>query len=83
MPLDLGIVIVDPTIKLKEVTIIYKKKVIERKIDRVVFNVENSSIALSGNAFDALKATPNIRVENDAICKQSKIGSCKQSKIGS
>lgn len=67
LPLDLGIVIVDPTIKLKEVTIIYKKKVIERKIDRVVFNVENSSIALSGNAFDALKATPNIRVENDAI----------------
>lgn len=67
LPLDLGIVIVDPTINLKEVTIIYKKKVIERKIDRVVFNIENSSIALSGNAFDALKATPNIRVENDAI----------------
>lgn len=64
---NLGTIMVDPNIELKEVEIIYKKKIVERKIDRIVFNVENSSISLSGDAFDALKVTPNIRVENDAI----------------
>lgn len=65
--MDLGSIIVDPNIELKEVEVVYKKKVVERKIDRIVFNVENSSISLSGDAFDALKVTPNVRVENDAI----------------
>lgn len=65
--MNLGTIIVDPNIELKEVEIIYKKKIVERKIDRIVFNVENSSISLSGDALDALKVTPNIKVENDAI----------------
>ena len=53
--------------QLQEVVIISKKKLIERKVDRLIFNVENSISASGGDAIDALKITPNIRVQNDKI----------------
>ena len=53
--------------QLKEVVITSKKKLIERKVDRLIFNVENSISASGGDAIDALKITPNIRVLNDKI----------------
>lgn len=53
--------------KLQEVIITSKKKLIERKVDRLIFNVENSISASGGDAIDALKVTPSIRVQNDAI----------------
>ena len=40
---------------------------IERKVDRLVFNVENSVAATGGNGLDALKLTPRIKVQNDEI----------------
>jgi hypothetical protein len=53
--------------ELHEVVITSKKKLIERKVDRLVFNVENSISATGGDALDALKITPSIRVQNDKI----------------
>ena len=53
--------------QLKEVAVTFKKKIIERKIDRIVFNVENSISAAGGDAIDALKNTPAIKVQNEAI----------------
>ncbi|MDN3594008.1 outer membrane beta-barrel family protein [Zunongwangia endophytica] len=44
-----------------------KKKLIERKIDRLIFNVENSSKSSQGDVVEVLKIVPGIRVENDAI----------------
>lgn len=53
--------------QLKEVAVTFKKKIIERKIDRIIFNVENSISAAGGDAIDALKITPAIKVQNEAI----------------
>ena len=44
-----------------------KKKLIERKPDRLIFNVQNSVAAAGGTALDALKATPNVKINNDVI----------------
>jgi hypothetical protein len=49
------------------VEITANKKLIERKVDRLVFNVENSVSAAGGDAIDALKVTPGLRVQNDQI----------------
>lgn len=52
---------------LNEVTLVGRKKLIERKIDRLVFNVENSSKSSEGDALQVLTVTPGIRVQNDRI----------------
>jgi hypothetical protein len=52
---------------LSEVTIVGQKKLIERKVDRLVFNVENSIAATGSDALGALKVTPGIRVQNEQI----------------
>ena len=60
--------------QIQEVEIKAKKKLIERKVDRLVFNVENSISATGGDALDALKVTPGIRVQNDKISMIGKSG---------
>lgn len=52
---------------LQEVVITSKKKLIERKVDRLIFNVENSISASGGDALDALKIAPRVKVKNDNI----------------
>lgn len=53
--------------KIQEVILAGKKPLIKRTADRLIFNVENSVAAAGGTAMDALKATPNVRVDNDKI----------------
>ncbi len=65
--LDLGIITVDNVNQLESVTVVSKKKLVERKVDRLVFNVENSINASGGDALDALSVTPGVRVQNDKI----------------
>ena len=60
--------------QIQEVEIVAKKKLIERKVDRLVFNVENSISATGGDALDALKTTPGIRVQNDQVSMIGKSG---------
>ncbi|RVU90949.1 TonB-dependent receptor [Flavobacterium columnare] len=72
--LNLGKLQPDDAKKLEEVTIVAKKKLIERKVDRLVFNVESSISATGGDALDALKVTPGIRVQNDVISMIGKSG---------
>lgn len=50
-----------------QVTIIARRKLVEQKVDRLVFHVEKSTLATGGNALDALKATPTVRVQNENI----------------
>ena len=57
----------DSAHELGTVNIEVKDKLIERKIDRVVFNVENSISAAGSDAVEALKITPGVRVQNDKI----------------
>ncbi|RZK34368.1 MAG: carboxypeptidase-like regulatory domain-containing protein [Hymenobacter sp.] len=55
LPKDSVVIIMDPLQKqLKEVTVAASKPLIERKIDRVIFNVENSIIASGGTVWEAL-----------------------------
>jgi hypothetical protein len=73
--LDLGIIqVTENKQQLQEVIIATKKKLIERKVDRLVFNVENSISANGGDGIDALKVTPGLRVQNDQITMIGKSG---------
>lgn len=51
---------------LDEVTVTAKRPTIRREIDRLVFNVENTSLS-SGNSFDILRRTPGVIVMQDEI----------------
>ncbi|REC47053.1 outer membrane beta-barrel family protein [Chryseobacterium pennipullorum] len=44
-----------------------KKKIIQQKADRIIFNVENSVIASGGDVMDAIRLAPRISVQNDDI----------------
>ena len=71
----LGVInIIEKTQELQEVVITSKKKLIERKVDRLVFNVENSIAVTGGNALDALKITPRVKVVNEQISMIGKGG---------
>lgn len=49
------------------VTVKGRVPVIERKADRLVFNVSSSVAASGGNAVDALRVAPGLQIQNDAI----------------
>ncbi len=75
--IDLGVININVNKQqLNEVVVISKKPLIERKVDRLIFNVENSIATIGGDALDALKITPSIRVQNDQIAM---IGKSKMS----
>ncbi|MCP1995474.1 TonB-dependent receptor [Flavobacterium sp. HSC-61S13] len=65
--IDLGTLSINTSSQLSEIVIEGKKKIFETKIDRTVFNVENSIAASTGDALDAIKATPGIAVSNADI----------------
>lgn len=65
--LELKTIVINTGLTLKDVVVETKKSLIETKVDRLVFNVENSIAATGGNALDALKLTPRIKVQNDEI----------------
>lgn len=48
--------------QLKQVTIYAKVPLIERKTDRILFNVENSLSAAGGDGLDVLSKAPGVRV---------------------
>lgn len=52
---------------LQEVVITARKPLIERKIDRFVFHVENSIAATGGDAIDVLRIAPGLQVQNDQV----------------
>lgn len=66
--LNLGtIVSFDTSNTLKEVEITAKKKVIETKVDRTVFNVENSIRSSGSDGYQLLKGTPGVFVQGNSI----------------
>ncbi|WP_291071251.1 TonB-dependent receptor domain-containing protein [Empedobacter sp. UBA5637] len=68
---DLGIILVPKTenVTLTEAVVTGQKKLVEKKVDRLIFNVDQAEGAKGGNALDALKLAPRIKVEEatDAI----------------
>lgn len=54
-------------VDLNEVTIISKKKLMERKVDRTVFTIANSINAQGVDAVEALSNTPQVKITDNAI----------------
>ncbi|XMO86176.1 outer membrane beta-barrel family protein [Algibacter sp. AS12] len=69
---NIGTIILKENIEaLNGVTVIAKRPTIKRMVDRLVFNVENSTLS-SNNVLDVLKHTPGVLVMNETITvKQS------------
>lgn len=59
---------------IEEVRLSARKKIVERKVDRIVFNVENSVASQGMSTLDALRNTPLVRVQNDNISIVGKSG---------
>ncbi|MGG5207532.1 TonB-dependent receptor domain-containing protein [Chryseobacterium sp. MIQD13] len=72
--LDLGIITINNEIALEGVVINGQKQLIERKTDRLVFNVERSAFAAGGNGLDAITVTPGLQVSNESISMLGKSG---------
>lgn len=65
------IILEERLLELDGVTIVAKKPTVTRLVDRLVFNVENSTLSNS-NALDVLKHTPGVLVSGNTITvKQS------------
>lgn len=58
---------VDDAVALEGFVFKERKRLLEQKVDRLVFHVENATSVTGGNALDALKATPTVRVQNETI----------------
>lgn len=52
---------------LNEITIVGNKPVIERKADRIIYNVANSINAAGSNGLEVLKKAPGIRINDKTI----------------
>ena len=66
--LDLGIIkLEEDSQSLEEVVVQSKRRVIQQKVDRLVFDVEKSVVSEVGNGADILKLAPRVQVQNGAI----------------
>ncbi|MCF8273443.1 MAG: TonB-dependent receptor [Flavobacteriaceae bacterium] len=61
-----NIVLKEQAQELDGVTVIAKRPTVKRMVDRLVFNVENSTLSNS-NILDVLKNTPGVLVNNESI----------------
>ncbi len=66
--------VLSPIKALSEVTVTDRKRLIEQKADRTVFNVENSVSAQGGDALGALKKTPGVQVIQNQVTIVGKSG---------
>ncbi len=65
---DLGIIVLkENATNLGEVVIQSKKKTIEQKTDRLVYNLENNVTTVGGDALSAINTAPGVVVQNNAI----------------
>lgn len=66
--INLGVIILQENAQsLNEIVIKAEQRSIERKIDRLVFNVEKSIASTGGNGLDVLKITPGVQIQNGSL----------------
>lgn len=68
------VVLFDKVTVLGEVIIKNPVNIIRRKLDKIIFSVQDSPSASMGNAFDALQKSPGLIVKNDEIAMLGKSG---------
>lgn len=61
------IVLTTKETSLDEVTVTARKKLIRKKVDRLVYNIEDNIAASGGDAVDALRISPGVTVNGNAI----------------
>lgn len=61
-----AIILIESAETLSEVNIIVKKPTLIREVDRLVFNVQNTSLS-EGNMMDVLRSTPSVLVLDGSI----------------
>jgi len=64
--LNMGILTIIESQLLDEVVVTYQKPKLERKVDRLVFNVENTALA-DGNIWELLQQTPTVNVVDGVL----------------
>lgn len=64
---DLGDLKIQETVQLEGVNMKAQKKLIEQKVDRLVYNLENSIASQRMNGLEALRNTPMVNVLNDHV----------------
>ncbi len=65
---DLGIIILkENATNLVEVVVQNKKKTVEQKTDRLVYNLENNVTNVGGDALSAINTAPGVVVQNNTI----------------
>ena len=66
---DLGLIIIPnkENVTLKESVVTGQKKLVEKQVDRIVFNASMAEGARGGDVLDLLKLTPRVKVENDVV----------------
>ncbi|WP_372973287.1 outer membrane beta-barrel family protein [Muriicola sp.] len=65
--IEIGAIVLEPDVEwLDEVLLLGNQPVIERKADRIIFNVENT-VAGEGNAFDVLRRSPGVIVSGENL----------------
>ncbi|WP_445738543.1 outer membrane beta-barrel protein [Mariniflexile sp.] len=70
---NMGVIVLkEKTQDLDGVTIVAKRPTVTRMVDRLVFNVENSTLS-NNNVLDVLKHTPGVLVQDGAITVKSKV----------
>lgn len=72
--IDLGTIEVNTSLDLEAVVVVGTRRLIERKVDRLVFNVENTMRSSSGDALEVLKVTPGVQVSNDQVAITGRSG---------
>uniref|UniRef100_UPI0040484313 outer membrane beta-barrel protein n=1 Tax=Mariniflexile sp. TaxID=1979402 RepID=UPI0040484313 len=70
---NMGLIVLKEKLQdLDGVTIVAKRPTVTRMVDRLVFNVENSTLS-NNNVLDVLKHTPGVLVQDGAITVKSKV----------
>ena len=65
-PVDLGpIVMKEKSGTLGQVTVVGKRPLIQRRLDKTVLNIENSALASGSTAFEILQLSPGVTVANN------------------
>jgi len=71
---NLGEIELQPLISLEDIQIKSRRKLIERKSDRLIYNAKNAIAGRGGTALDLLKSTPGVLVQYNSISIMGKSG---------
>ncbi|MCT3833686.1 carboxypeptidase regulatory-like domain-containing protein [Elizabethkingia anophelis] len=72
--LNIGNIKIEKAKNIKEIVLEGKKKLIERKIDRTIFNVENSIFSTGADLAQVLAGTPMLSINDNSISIIGKSG---------